>query len=102
MPNRIERIVEWLKEGYPHGIPEADFVPLLALLQRRLSDEEVDRLRERLQRLGLVPASRLDIGSEYLRITHELPSESELERIAVRLREAGVELLDDDPTRKTT
>ena len=32
--SRIERIVNWLKGGYPQGIPEADYVPLLAVLAR--------------------------------------------------------------------
>lgn len=97
MLSRIERIAAWLKEGYPQGIPESDFVPLLALLQRRLSDEEIDQLADRLVRTELEPASRLDISAEYLRITHELPDESELERIAEALRQAGVELFEEDP-----
>jgi hypothetical protein len=35
----VSRIVTWLRAGYPAGLPEQDFVPLLALLRRRLSDE---------------------------------------------------------------
>ena len=101
MLSKIERIAAWLKEGYPHGIPDSDFVPLLALLQRRLSDEEIDQLADRLARTEQEPASRLAISAEYLRITHELPDESELQRIAGALREAGVELFDEDPAWKS-
>lgn len=95
-PTRIERMFGWLKAGYPHGIPEADFVPLLGLLQRRLSTDEMATLAERLRASGLVPANRVDVGAEYLRITRELPDEAELQRIVQHLREAGVELADDD------
>ena len=28
----IQRIVDWLRAGYPNGIPERDYVPLFALL----------------------------------------------------------------------
>ena len=94
-PTRIERMLGWLRAGYPHGIPEADFVPLLGLLQRRLSSEEMQALGERLRAAGLVPANRVDVGVEYLRITRELPDEAELRRIVDHLRETGVELVDD-------
>ena len=28
----LNSIVGWLRTGYPHGVPEQDYVPLLALL----------------------------------------------------------------------
>lgn len=36
----IQAIVDWLRRGYPHGVPKQDYVPLLALLGRHLSAEE--------------------------------------------------------------
>lgn len=91
MPSLIERIVNWLKGGYPQGIPEADYVPLIAILRRRLGEDEIDELAERLVREGLLPAQRVDVGAEYLRVTDELPSEAEIRRIADKLRESGIE-----------
>ncbi len=92
MLTRIERIVAWLKGGYPHGIPEADYVPLLAVLRRRLTQEEIDQLAEHIIRDRLIPAVRLDVGAEYLRVTHELPSESEIRRISEKLADAGIDV----------
>ncbi|MFT4217353.1 MAG: DUF3349 domain-containing protein [Micropruina sp.] len=92
MLSRIERIVAWLKGGYPHGIPEADYVPLLAVLRRRLTQQEIDELADRIVRDGLIPAVRVDVGAEYLRVTHELPSESEIRRISEKLAESGVDV----------
>ena len=90
--SRIERIVNWLKGGYPHGIPEADYVPLLAVLRRRLSADEINELAERIVRDGLVPAERVDVGVEYLRVTNELPSEAELQRVSQKLADAGIDV----------
>jgi hypothetical protein len=36
----LARIVAYLRAGYPEGVPANDYVPLLALLRRRLSDDE--------------------------------------------------------------
>lgn len=88
---QIERVVNWLKGGYPHGIPEADYVPLLALLRRRLSQQEIDELAERISVAGLIPA-RVDVGAEFLRVTHELAGEPELERISRKLMDAGIDV----------
>ncbi len=90
--SRIERIVNWLKGGYPQGIPEADYVPLLAVLRRRLSQEEIDELADRIVRDGLVPAERIDVGAEFLRVTNELPSETELQRISEKLADLGIDV----------
>lgn len=89
---RIERIVVWLKGGYPHGIPEADYVPLLAVLRRRLSQQEIDELAARILRDGLAPAVRVDVGAEFLRVTDELPSEAEIRRISEKLAAAGIDV----------
>jgi hypothetical protein len=38
----LHRIVNWLRVGYPQGIPPTDYIPLLALLSRRLTNDEVE------------------------------------------------------------
>lgn len=91
----IQRIVDWLRAGYPNGIPERDYVPLFALLRRRLSDDEARQLGEELVARGLVPADRIDVGVGYLRLTDELASDGELRRVSQVLREAGWDVSDD-------
>ena len=56
MPSFLDSVVGWLREGYPQGVPEQDYVPLFALLRRRLTDDEVATVVEHLV------ASRLDPG----------------------------------------
>ena len=36
-----EQVLDWLHQGYPQGVPPKDYFPLLALLLRSLSEEEV-------------------------------------------------------------
>lgn len=86
---RLHAIVAWLRAGYPQGIPEQDYIPLFALLARRLSDAETRELSEELIADGLVPPDRVDVAAGYLRRTDELPSEEEVRRVAELLHEAG-------------
>lgn len=99
MFRQLEKVVAWLKAGYPQGIPQGDFIPLVALLNRRLTQEEILELGDRLTLDGFVPADRIDIGSGYLRIVDELPSVEELDRVSRKLREAGW-VIDDDRWRE--
>lgn len=99
MSDLLQRIVGWLRDGYPRGVPDQDYIPLLALLRRRLSPEEITSLGAQLVAAGTIPADRVDVASRYLLLTNELPSEEELARVAATLREAGWEIEDDPPAR---
>jgi hypothetical protein len=39
--NFLSRAVQWLRAGYPTGVPRQDYVVLLGLLQRKLSHHTV-------------------------------------------------------------
>ena len=40
-PNFLQSVLGWLHSVYPDGIPRTDYYPLLALLKRTLSEDEV-------------------------------------------------------------
>lgn len=86
---RLHAVVAWLRAGYPHGIPEKDYIPLFALLARRLSDAQARELAQELVADGLVPPGRVDVAAGYLKRTDELPGEEEVRRVADLLHEAG-------------
>ena len=50
LPPVLNSIVGWLRAGYPYGVPESDYIPLLALLARRLTSEEVSAVATELGR----------------------------------------------------
>jgi hypothetical protein len=87
-PRLVARVVDWLRDGYPTGLPAQDFVPLVALLRRRLSDDEVRQVGRLLAGDGVF-ADRVDIGSAIAKVTSELPSEADIERVRTYLSDHG-------------
>ncbi|MEN4478036.1 DUF3349 domain-containing protein [Mycolicibacterium cosmeticum] len=89
----LAKIVAWLNAGYPEGVPGPDRVPLMALLTRRLSNDEVKAVAQDLIDRG--EFDHIDIGVLITQITDELPREEDVERVRNRLAAAGWPL--DDP-----
>lgn len=89
----LARIVAWITEGYPEGVPGPDRVPLFALLKRRLTDDEVKAVAKALMDRGEFDDA--DIGVLITQITDELPSPGDVERVRNRLATKGWPL--DDP-----
>ena len=89
LPPFLNNILAWLRAGYPDGVPESDYVPLLALLTRRLSDGEVEQITAALVENGDIPIDKASIGVLITKITNELPLEADIDRVQGRLREGG-------------
>lgn len=89
----LTRIVAWVTAGYPEGVPGPDRVPLMALLSRRLTDDEVADVARALIDRG--EFDHVDIGVLITSITDELPSPDDIERVRARLAAHGWPL--DDP-----
>lgn len=87
--NPVTRFINWIRVGYPAGVPEQDYQPLLALLHSRLPDQQVDEVCDALLQAGLMPPSRVDVGVEVSKIHNELPTEGEIDRVITRLHDAG-------------
>jgi hypothetical protein len=85
----VDRFVGFVRAGYPQGVPETDYIPLLALLQRRLSDDEVAEVATHLASSGDLDIDVADVGAAITRITDELPSEDDLDRVRRRLEAIG-------------
>ena len=84
-PSFLDSIVGWLREGYPQGVPPQDYVPLLALLRRRLTDDEVAAVVRELVATGEVPVDSVDIGTSITKVTDALPSEDDIDRVREHL-----------------
>lgn len=89
LPPFLASIIEWLRAGYPEGVPEQDYVPLFALLKRRLSDTEVDQVADALVDEGDLPISKTDIAVLITKITNEMPLESDVDRVRRHLEAGG-------------
>ena len=87
-------VLNWLKAGYPHGVPDADYIPLLAVLARRLSSDEVKAVAKEIRRSDQSPADNIDIGVLITKVTSEMPREEDVRRVRARLAGAGWPLAD--------
>jgi hypothetical protein len=84
----LVRIVAFMRAGYPTGWPITGYVPLAALLRRRVSDDEITTIASELAtRPG--PISNADVGVEITRVINEMPSTGDIERVQRRLDTIG-------------
>jgi uncharacterized protein DUF3349 len=78
--DRVASIVAFLRAGYPAGMPAVGYAPLLSLLPRRVSDDEIRSIISKLVP-GRRPVDNVDVGVEITRVTHEMPSVDDIERV---------------------
>ena len=82
--DKLRGVLDWLLEGYPAGVPPKDYIPLLALLRRRLTEDEVRAVAHEIARSS-PNGSSSDIGVSITRITDALPSEDDIARVETHL-----------------
>jgi phosphate transport system regulatory protein PhoU len=97
VPGVIAKIVRFLRAGYPQGVPATDTFPLLALLRRRLSDDEVTQVAAQLAECGDLPVDVTTIRVMISKITDQLPSQDEVERVKKYLESRGWPIKDEFP-----
>jgi hypothetical protein len=95
----LAKIVAWVTSGYPEGVPGPDRVPLFALLQPRLTDDEVKTVVRELLARG--EFDQVDIGVLITQLTDELPAPEDIERVRNRLAAKGWPLDDPRDTEET-
>jgi hypothetical protein len=83
----LNSVVSWLRAGYPEGVPPTDTFAVLALLTRRLSNDEVKAVAHELMERGCF--DNIDIGVAITQITDELPAPDDVERVRARLAAKG-------------
>jgi hypothetical protein len=81
----VGQVVGFLRAGQPLGAPSTGYLPLLALLPRRVTDEEIGALATRLAGHGVSAVSATDIGVAISKVIDDLPSEVDRQRVTGRL-----------------
>jgi hypothetical protein len=82
---RVSAVVAFFRAGYPKGAPPFGYVPLLALLPRRVTEDEVTAIATKLLGRKRLPADNVDVGVEITRVTDHMPSADDIERVQSRL-----------------
>jgi hypothetical protein len=83
------KILDFIRAGYPQGVPPTDYYPLLALLRHRLTHDEVTAVAEQLAASGQLHAETGDISAAITQLTTEAPSGEDLNRVRKRLESIG-------------
>lgn len=85
----VTKMVEFVRAGYPQGVPQTDCFALLAVLRRRLTDDEVAAVAAQLANRGQLEIDADDIGAAITGITDESPSAEDVDRVQRRLEAIG-------------
>ena len=87
----LDKVLNWLHDGYPSGVPQKDYFPLLALLTRTLSEEEVMLAARTLLLEGDVdtPVTTEQIEQAIRQVAEKAPTAEEMNQVAARLASVG-------------
>jgi hypothetical protein len=85
----IGGVITWLRSGYPEGVPDRDYIPLVAILERRLTKREVKAVTKELKANGLLSPNTADIEDAISNLIHETPSQEEIARVTAHLQRKG-------------
>jgi hypothetical protein len=91
----LQRILDWLRAGYPEGVPGPDRVPLLSLLRATpLTEEQVREVVRNITAQGSPAVSDGEIDSDEIAafikdVTHHDAGPENVQRVAARLAAAG-------------
>ena len=90
-PGFGEHVLDWLHDGYPHGVPPKDYFPLLALLLRSLSEDEVVKAASTVlkQSDGDTPVTEEQIRDAIRAVIAKDPNPEEINQVAGRLASVG-------------
>ncbi|HZZ54390.1 MAG TPA: DUF3349 domain-containing protein [Trebonia sp.] len=88
LPPVLSKIIEWLRAGYPEGVPDVDYIPLFALLGSQLTNEEVSLIATELE-AAADPESAEAIKKAIAEVTHTTPNDSDVNRVRSRLAAGG-------------
>ena len=86
----VASIINWLRAGYPEGVPTHDYFPLLAFLHNTLTEAEYAEVIELIEHRNPDPVKVSTIRKASQRVTsEETPNEADMRLIASRLAAAG-------------
>ncbi|KAA0110681.1 DUF3349 domain-containing protein [Mycolicibacterium sp. P1-5] len=90
-PTFLENVLGWLHKGYPEGVPPTDYYPLLALLKRSLSEDEVVQAAQSILRAADfgTPVREDQIRDAVRELIEKEPNPEELNQVAARLASVG-------------
>nr|WP_233213633.1 DUF3349 domain-containing protein [Mycobacterium sp. QGD 101] len=98
----LASVLNWLRAGYPEGVPGADRVPLLALLRATpLTEDQIKEVVRNITADGSPAMAAIDRDeiAEFIKdVTHHDAGPENIKRVAARLAAGGWPLAGVDDT----
>jgi Protein of unknown function (DUF3349) len=86
----LDNVLGWLHDGYPEGVPPKDYFPLLALLKRSLTEEEVIQAAQSiLKSTDADTVTEDEIRKAVHAVIEKEPNPEEIHQVAARLASVG-------------
>ena len=86
----FENVIGWLHRGYPEGVPPKDYIPLLALLKRSLTEEQVVKAAQTVLRgTDSDTVTESQLRDAVHQVIAKEPNPEELHQVAARLASVG-------------
>ncbi|MEU4237410.1 DUF3349 domain-containing protein [Actinoplanes sp. NPDC026619] len=95
--NFLTRSVQWLRAGYPTGVPRQDYVALLGVLRRKLTEDEIRGIAKDLAEQSTVsddPISGQDIEELIKESMLQNATPADVARVSAHLAAGGWPLVD--------
>jgi hypothetical protein len=89
----VSRFIDFLRAGYPDVAPKRGYLPIFALLRRRLSDEEVAIVAKMIAQAG-PPVVHNDIRSAITGLIGDAPVPDDSDRVSRHLADTGWLVMD--------
>jgi Protein of unknown function (DUF3349) len=90
VPEFLSKVVDWLRAGYPEGVPQHDYIPLFALLGSQLTNDEVSIIADELS-FSADPESADAIKKAISTVVSSghAPSDADIARVRAHLAAGG-------------
>lgn len=87
------RVIDWLRVGYPEGVPREDYVALFGILHRDLTATEIEHVVDTLRNDPTYPSTTSSIPDDQVRtaieqLIRERASDHDVARVQARLARA--------------
>ncbi|BAL87054.1 hypothetical protein AMIS_18340 [Actinoplanes missouriensis 431] len=92
--NFLTRALGWLRAGYPDGVPKQDYVVLLGLLRRTLTEDEIRGIAADLAAQAVEPITARDIEEMVSSTVLQEATPEDVVRVSAHLAAGGWPLAD--------
>ena len=81
-------ILNWVRAGYPEGLPPKDYLPLFALLGTQVTQQDLQDIADQLAD-SHDPGSAAELKKAITDVVNVKPNDADVARVRARLAEGG-------------